>query len=116
MAITPSKVRLAGPVGQSLTTTVTILPEKKYPFKIKEVTAKTGLFVRWELQEIKDPAHSGYQLKIENLKQETGRYFDTLYLKTDSNIRPEISLRVFGHIFKEKVRNAPQASPPATSS
>lgn len=113
--LTPSKVRLAGPVGQPLTTLVTIVPEEKYPFKIKDVQAKTGTFIRWEIQATKGQNPAGYQLKIENLKTDAGRYFDTLYLKTDSAVRPEISLRVFGHIFEEKEGIVPQAKPQATS-
>jgi hypothetical protein len=43
----------------------------------------------------------GYLLTVENIKQETGRYFDTIILKTDSEIQPEISISVYGNIFSK---------------
>lgn len=114
-SVTPSRVRLSGPVGKPLAATVSIVPEKKYPFRITEVAAQNGQFIRWELLENNDSANPGYQLKIENLKPDTGRYFDTLRLKTDSAVRPEISLRVFGHIFDPKDSPASPDDPKTTS-
>jgi hypothetical protein len=35
---------------------------------------------------------------IENKKTATGRYVDTVYLKTDSKIQPQINVNVFGNV------------------
>jgi len=40
-------------------------------------------------------------LTVENLKKVGGRYSDTIYLKTDSKIKPEIKIRVYGNIFEK---------------
>ncbi len=39
-----------------------------------------------------------YVLIVENLKNDKGRYFDTIKLTTDSKIRPEIKIYVYGYI------------------
>jgi hypothetical protein len=39
-------------------------------------------------------------LIVENLKKAGGYYLDTIYLKTDSKIRPEIKIRVYGNILE----------------
>jgi hypothetical protein len=40
----------------------------------------------------------GYVLTVENLKNDKGRYFDTIKLTTDSKLRPEIKIHVYGYI------------------
>jgi hypothetical protein len=45
-----------------------------------------------------------YVLTVENLKNDTGRYFDTIKLTTDSKIRPEIKIYVYGYI-SERPKN-----------
>ena len=37
-------------------------------------------------------------LTVENLKNEKGRYWDTIDVKTDSTIKPRITIHVFGNI------------------
>jgi hypothetical protein len=52
---------------------------------------------------------NGYILAVENQKKEAGRYRDTIHLKTDSKLKPEIKVNVYGNIYeapqkgKEKV-------------
>ncbi len=98
-SITPNRIRLAGCVGKELKTSVSIIPEKKYPFKIVNVTAKQGKNIRYKIEEFKKSKISEYVLTVENIKKEIGRYFDIIHLKTDSKIQPEISIRVMGNIY-----------------
>jgi len=78
------------------------MPEEKYPFRILEVTARNGSHIRQDLQETEiSKGKKGYLLTVENIKQEAGRYFDTVILKTDSQIQPEISISVYGNIFSK---------------
>jgi hypothetical protein len=37
-------------------------------------------------------------LVVENRRQKTGRFVDSIHLKTDSVVKPEIVIRVYGHI------------------
>ena len=96
--ITPRNVRLYGTAGSPLRQTVTIVPEKSYPFKIVETKARSGRDIRFDLREEKDAATVKYLLTVENLKDSQGRYFDTIQLTTDSKIRPQIQINVSGRI------------------
>ncbi|MBA4366994.1 MAG: hypothetical protein C0403_05075 [Desulfobacterium sp.] len=101
VTILPERIKLAGQPQTLIKTSVSIIPEEKFPFKILEVTAKTGINIRQDLQETEiSTGKKGYLLTVENLKKETGRYFDTITLKTDSKIRPEIAISVYGNIFQ----------------
>ena len=96
--IRPKHVNLRGYVGDSLATKVSIIPETKYPFKITNVHAKDGINIKLQLKEVKDSGNGAYELEVENLKQETGRYVDMIFLDTDSKIRPQLSIRVYGNL------------------
>jgi len=53
-----------------------------------------------ELKEVRISEREAYILIVENLKKRQGRYRDTIYLKTDSKIKPEIKIRVYGNILE----------------
>lgn len=88
-------IRLVGNVGDVIKKNVTIIPEKKYKFKITTATTKSNNNIKCELAEQKP---DGYLLTIENIKKEKGRYYDVVSLKTTSKVRPEISIRVYGEV------------------
>jgi len=78
--------------------TVKIIPEEKYPFKIVGDRTIHNQNFHYKLEEVKRSTKTEYVLTVENLKKEKGRYSDTIKLKTDSKIRPEIRIRVYGNI------------------
>ena len=96
--IKPKHVRLAGPVGTELKAVVTIIPGKKYPFQITDTKAEKGKNIQFELKQITRENRPAYLLTVENTKKTKGRYRDKIRLYTDSTIRPQISIWVFGHI------------------
>ena len=96
--ITPKNIRLYGKVGEPVKETVRIVPENSYPFKILETKAQIGRDIRYELTSEKQAPGGAYLLTVENLKQETGRYYDTIFLVTDSRVKPKISIQVYGKI------------------
>jgi hypothetical protein len=96
--ITPKNIRLYGKVGEPVKETVRIVPEESYPFKILETKAQIGRDIRYELTSEKQAPGGAYLLTVENLKQETGRYYDTIFLVTDSRVKPKISIQVYGKI------------------
>lgn len=81
---------------------VTIIPEKKYPFKIIKTTADKGTDIEFKIQEIKREDRHGYELIVKNTKKTKGRYFDKIHLITDSKIRPDIPIRVYGYIVDKR--------------
>jgi len=98
VTIIPKNVILRGFVGDQLKTTVKIIPEEKYPFKIIESKAINGKNIRFKLEEHKLSKGTEYALTVENLKKDKGRYSDNISLKTDSAIRPLIRISVNGSI------------------
>ncbi len=81
--------------------TVKIIPEEKYPFKMVGDRTVHNKNFRYKLEEVKRSTKTEkteYVLTVANLKKEKGRYFETIRLKTDSKIRPEIRIRVYGNI------------------
>ena len=96
--ITPARVTLKGPAGKPLTATVDIRPMKYYPFKIIRTKAQYGKHIRYELKTVTESGVSKYMMTIENLKKTAGRYFDVIYLSTDSDIKPQLRVDVIGRI------------------
>jgi len=97
-AIIPKRVVLRGIAGESVKGMATIVPKEKYPFKIMTVTARYGDKIHFNFEEIQNSDPKSYLLTIENLLTHKGRYADTIILKTDSRIRPELTVQVFGDI------------------
>lgn len=96
--LSPRRVRLVGPMGIDLKQIVTLVTEEKYPMNLVEVRAKNGLNIEYQLAEIREGKKNRYELTVANRRKDAGRYVDTIYLKTDSEIRPEIEIPVFGYI------------------
>lgn len=104
--ITPNNIRLYGKVGEPVKETVRIVPEVSYPFKILETKAQIGRDIRYQLTSEEQAPSGAYLLTVENLKQETGRYYDTIFLMTDSRVKPKISIQVYGKISGPETRKA----------
>jgi len=103
VTIRPRQANLRGIVGDPIKGTVTIIPEKKYPFKIINSRAENGKNIKYQLEETTVSDTTAYRLNIENLKTDTGRYYDAIILETDSKIRPQLSVRVYGHLRPRKL-------------
>jgi len=87
-------VHLWGPASRKVEHSITIVPLKKYPFKITELYAEDGKNIRFSLKQEKDQ----YVLTVENALKTKGKYFDKIHLKTDSQAKPEIIIEVSGMI------------------
>ncbi len=98
VTIAPRQVNLRGYAGDAVHGSVTITPEKKYPFKIVNSQAKDGRNIRYRLETIQTAGKPAYKLQVENVKPDSGRYYDAIILETDSKIRPRLTVRVFGFL------------------
>jgi len=111
VTITPNRVRMNGLVGHTTRKTVSIVPEKKFPFKVLSTEAEKGKDIRYQLKEKKE----GYELDIETTKMDEGYFGDKITLKTDSKVRPEIQIQISGKIsdpeklIQEKNGQAPKS-------
>ncbi len=110
-SVQPAVVSLRGYAGEQVSRTIAITPLPKYPFKITETKARDGRFIRFRLQDdLKGDGRQGFRLFVENTKQDAGNYSDTIILKTDNAMQPEISLPVYGFL-----RQRSQPNPKSTS-
>jgi len=96
--VRPERVRLAGPAGTLLAVEVAIVPRADYPFTINRIQARRGEFIKYELVRQSSDGLPGWSIRIENTRQEPGRYVDTVYLHTDSAVRPTLPIHVTGII------------------
>lgn len=90
-------VRLAGNISQDIEMRVKITPVKKYPFTIKSLQLSEGANIIASFEH-SDPSGKSFDLKVKNIREKPGRYFDEITLKTDSSVQPEIKINVFGNI------------------
>lgn len=98
VTVTPKRVSFKGIAGQKLTTNVSIIPEKKYRFKILDLKAKYGMNISYSLDKRKYSDIGGYVLTVTNLKTNKGVYHDVIYLNTDSKIQSKIKINIYGNI------------------
>lgn len=96
--IRPERVRLAGPAGQELFADVEIVPRKDYPFVVRDIKAKNGEFIKYEVIRSCADGDAGCTLRVENTRKEKGRYVDVLYVNTNSNLRPMFPIYITGII------------------
>ena len=98
--IAPNKLVLRGNAGEPIIGTVTVSPDPKYPFKILDTKSKNGTDIQARTEEKKENDTTTYVITVENLKKEPGRYYDVITLKTDSPVKPELQLSVYGQILE----------------
>jgi hypothetical protein len=98
--ITPSKLILRGNAGEPIIGTVTVSPDPKYPFKVLETKSKNGTDIQARVEEKQENNTTAYIITVENLKKDPGRYYDVITLKTNSPIKPELQLSVYGQILQ----------------
>jgi len=106
-AITPRTLSLRGVSGETLRGSVRIVPEEKYPFRITSVQPLEGR-IKVQLDEVVLDGKKSYALEVESLRNEAGSFFDTVRLKTDSPLQPEMDVRVYVYLraqpaFEKKV-------------
>ncbi len=109
--MSPRFIRLSGKQGQVLSQTIKIIPLKEFPFTIKKVKAHKGEHLRFELKPLhrkEDP--QGYQLVVTNTMEAVGNYQDAIIIETDSKVKPEFKIPVYGRIDKA----SPQARKQST--
>jgi len=102
--IVPKRAVLNGIAGSPIKTIVKIIPNDKYPFAIKKTKATHTKNIAFTIDETKSPEKKEYVLTVENLQKTKGRYVDTIKLKTDSKIRPEIKIYVIGNIIDRPIK------------
>jgi hypothetical protein len=106
--IHPERIILRGDSGQTMRQELVVTPRASYPFKVTDVTAKTGVNIRYEMREQVTPEGKSYVVSVENTKTSPGKYYDTLLLSTDSKLKPTIPIHVYGTVAAGPKKDAPQ--------
>ena len=96
--IKPERVFFNGPANKYMSVSVLVIPEEKYPFKIIEVKALNGDNITIKLEKNTGPKFNEYILTVKNMAKVKGKYSDSILIKTDNKIHPEIKIPVLGNI------------------
>ncbi len=99
-SITPNKLILRGNAGEPISGSVTVSPDPKYPFRVLETRPKNGADIQARTEEKLENNSASFIVTVENLKKDPGRYYDVILLKTDSPVKPEIQIGVYGQILE----------------
>jgi hypothetical protein len=97
-SIHPARILLRGPAGLPIKGVVRIIPEKKYPFTLKEITDARGKNITYSLEEIHNETSAEYLLTVINTRDTQGTYHEVIALPTDLDMRPEIKIWVYGEL------------------
>jgi len=92
------KIVLKGSCRDVLEGSTLIVPEKNHPFTVKGIKAKKGLHIEFGVKAMDGQGKKGFLVQVKNTMKKPGVYRDTLFVATDNPERPEIRVRVEGHI------------------
>lgn len=99
LTVAPQFVRFIGRADQPLQQSVKITPLAGHPVTIKEVQVRQPENLHYKLKPLGDPPNKfGYELVVENAKQDAGSYQDRITLLTDSKEKPSIIIPVYARI------------------
>lgn len=102
--ITPSRVRFSTKLNEKSSKTVTIFPNKEFPLKILSATPRNNKSgISCSLTSTKGESGMGYMLTVDSINDKPGSFSDTIVLKTDSAVVPEITIPVSGYVMAPPV-------------
>jgi apolipoprotein N-acyltransferase len=105
--IHPERIILRGYGGETIRQELVVTPKAAYPFKVTAVSAKDGIHIQYELREQKTPQGRSFIVTVKNTKDSPGKYYDTLFLSTDSPLKPRIPIHVYGTIGAGPAKETP---------
>ncbi len=90
--ITPRTLVFQGNSGEVMEKTITIIPTEKYPLNILELNFKTGQYLTCELKKTQINGKQGFKIIVRIKKDAKGNFYDKLLIKTDSRVKPFITV------------------------
>jgi len=99
--IDPLSVYLDGSPGDTLKAVVNITPSEKYSFLILGMEQKFNTKIKARLIEPKGDDKS-WQIKIKSTSDTAADVYDVLTLKTDSQYKPKLTIRVYASFLKKQ--------------
>jgi hypothetical protein len=99
LTVAPRYVRFIGKIDQPLQQSIKITPLAGHPVTIKEVRIQQPENLHFQLKPLGDPpSQAGYELIVENARQEAGNYQDLITILTDSKEKPSITIPVYARL------------------
>lgn len=98
VALDPYRLWLKGAVGEPVEATVLVVPNDAYPFSIREIKTRKGVWFEHQLREIEHEGRKAYAIDVRNTRTKPGPYQDVLFVQTDHPQRPEFKIRIEGRI------------------
>ncbi len=95
-SVLPRYVTLRGKAGTEVGEIITILPI--HPFTVRGVRAQDGKRIPVKVNEKITGGRKSYVVTVENIMNQPGQYADTVVVETDSKVKPEIIIGVWGVI------------------
>jgi hypothetical protein len=99
--ITPRTVSLKGAPGELLEAMVTISPREKYKFSILGLEQKFNNQIKAELVK-PDNETLPWLVKIKASSKKADDFYDIITLKTDSEYKPTLKIRVYAIFVKDE--------------
>ncbi len=97
-ALHPYRLWLQGTAGDSIEETVIVVPNDAYPFSIREILTRKGVWIETAVRETEHEGRRAFAIDVRNTRNKPGPYQDVLFVQTDHPERPEFRIRVEGRI------------------
>lgn len=97
-SVSPYRVWLRGGSAEEIVETCLVVPNEAYPFSIKAIRARKGIWFSYSHREVVRQGRKAYEITIENTRTKPGPYQDVLFVQTDHPERPELKIRIEGRI------------------
>jgi hypothetical protein len=100
--IEPTRIVLRGEIGTSLNAQATITPNPQHPFRIMEIVADDRLADKIEVR--MDHHGTQYLITVRNRLRTPGQYRGRIVIKTDSSLRPQLTLFINGQVMAKSAQ------------
>lgn len=105
VTVLPQTIRMQGRPGETLEKIVSITPSPKYPFSILDIKIKNKTPIQTTL--IKPESNNKpWQISVKVTSDEVQSFYDVLKIRTDSKLKPNLTVRVFAAFVAPKRLNA----------
>lgn len=98
--VSPKRIQLRGAVDEQVQKIVRISRLETHPYSVKNVKAKDGKNLKFELKSSKlEAGKEGYRLIVTNTMAKAGSYRDMITIETDSKVKPTLRIPIVARIY-----------------
>lgn len=106
-AIEPSRVRISVNVNETVQKTITIVPDKDFPFKAVSVgTRHKDPNLQCSLNTLSGTSGTSYTVDLTYTASRSGSFSNSLIVKTDNPDVPELLIPVSGYVMTPRTESA----------